>query len=234
MGRWWGLCALAMAAGASARTGFEARCEAEVGRPSSELVAKSTGYSVDNSVSYLALTQMQKAAPGQQFVLGLTRTESHVSINSTGRILADGKRGRECMAPRLDVQLWYSPIVIYVGSEFAPGTCAYNAILAHEKRHMAAYLAHLDAVERTLRAELAARLGDKPVYAARGEAFAALGRELDATWLPHIKAELAKAEQAHAGIDTPEEYARLSKVCEGEVQSIMGKGAPGARGRKQQ
>ena len=118
--------------------------------------------------------------------------------------------------------------------EFAPGTCGYNAILAHEKRHMAAYLAHLDAVEQKLRAEFAARLGDKPVYAARGEAFAALGRELDATWLPHIKAELAKAEQAQAGIDTAEEYARLSKVCEGEVQSILGKGAPRARGRNEE
>jgi hypothetical protein len=39
--------------------------------------------------------------------------------------------------------------------------------------------------------------------------------------MPFIKREMAKVEQLQAAIDTPQEYARLGKVCAGEVQSLI-------------
>ena len=226
MKAWWGLCALACAASASARSGFEAQCEAKLGRPKAELVMKGAGFSVDNSLSIAELTRREGLPVGPQVVLGLTRARSQVSIDWAGRVLTDRKRGRECMVPRVDVQLGYTPIVIHVGSEFKPGTCAYEAVLAHEKRHMALFLENLDAAGKTLRATFAARLGTKPVHAKRGTAFDALGRDIDEHWLPLAKAELARADEAQAAIDTAEEFDRLSKLCEGEVQSIIDNRVP--------
>jgi hypothetical protein len=70
------------------------------------------------------------------------------------------------------VSLSYPPIVIYVGSEFEPGSCAYREILAHEMRHLKAYVDYLPKVESRVRETLGRRFAAKPVYAARGQSLA--------------------------------------------------------------
>lgn len=221
--------ALCWSSGALAeRTAFQARCEDTIAKTSTRLIARQAGYVVDNSKSYRQLTGLK--GPGEQrgFVLGLTRTDSHVTIDSTGSILLDRASDFECLAPHIVVNLWYSPITIYIGREFGPGTCAYREILKHEMRHVRLYTDHMLEVERSLRVALSQRFGDKPLYAPRGQSNAMLGREIDTRWIPYIKAELARVEPQHAAIDSHEEYSRLSKVCEGAVQSIIG---PAPRGR---
>lgn len=216
------------AAAQAARTPFQARCEDSIARTSTRLVARQAGYVVDNSKSYHQLTSLKGPESQRGFVLGLTRTESHVTIDSTGSILRDRDSEFECIAPQIVVNLWYSPITVYIGREFGPGTCPYREILKHEMRHVKLYTDHMQLVERTVRASLAQRFGDRPMYAPRGQTNAMLGREIDDRWLPFIKAELAKVEPQHAAIDSFEEYSRLSKVCAGAVQSIIG---PAPRGR---
>ncbi|HEU4853113.1 MAG TPA: hypothetical protein VFT37_13250 [Telluria sp.] len=212
----------------AARTPFQARCEDTIPRTSTTLIARQAGYVVDNSKSYHQLTGLKGPEEQRGFVLGLTRTESHVTIDSTGAILRDRDSGFECLAPQIVVRLWYSPITVYIGREFGPGTCPYREILKHEMRHVKLYTDHMLQVERSVRAALAQRFGDKPMYAPRGQSNAMLGREIDVRWIPYIKAELARVEPEHAAIDSLEEYSRLSKVCEGAVQSIIG---PAPRGR---
>jgi len=213
------LCALAPA---GARTPFQARCEETVGRSVSVLVAQQNGYRIDNTRSYQALTWMKGMASPGAYVLGLTHTESRVKIGVGGRVLTDPQTGYECVAPRIEVSLFYVPIVIYVGREFPPNSCAYQEILAHEMRHLNAYLDHLPKVETVVRAALARRFEGAPFYAPAGQARALLQREIDSGWMPYIKAEMGKIERLQAAIDTPQEYARLGKVCQGEVQSLIG------------
>lgn len=210
--------------GAAARTPFQIRCEDTISKTVSVLSAQQNGYSVDNRLSYRALTVMKGAAAPNTYVLGLTRTESRVAIGLDGPMLQDPGSGYECVAPQISVKLTYSPIVIYVGSEFAPGSCGYKEILAHEFRHMQAYMDHLPKVELQVRTALARRFEDKPLYAPSGTARSALAREIDSGWLPYIKAEMAKVEIVQNVIDAPAEYARLGKTCNGEIQGILNKG----------
>lgn len=207
---------------AAARTLFQVRCEETISRPISVLTASQNGYSVDNTRSYRSLTAMKGNAPANAYVLGLTRTESRMSISSGGPMLTDPLSGYECIAPKIEVKLYYTPIVIYVGSEFAPGTCAYQEILAHEMRHLKTYLDYLPKVELVVRKALSNRFDNKPLYARRGEAASLLQREIDTGWMPWMKREMMKVEAQQAQIDTPQEYMRLSRVCKGEVQSIIG------------
>jgi hypothetical protein len=144
-----------------------------------------------------------------------------VQIGLAGPLLQDPASGYECVAPQISVQLTYVPVKIYVGSEFPVGTCGYKEILAHEMRHMEAYMAHLPKVERTVGAALAKRFEGKPLYAPAGTARSALAFEIDSGWLPYIKAEMAKVEAVQAQIDSPAEYARLGKACGGEIQRIL-------------
>jgi len=213
--------AVQAAQAAPARTAFQVRCEDTITKTVSVFSAKQNGYTINTQLSYKMLTAMKGVARRNEFVLGLTRTESVVRAGAEGAMLQDPASGYECIAPRLKVELTYAPVKIYVGNEFPVGSCGYREILAHEMRHMQAYMDHLPKVEKTVAAALAKRFGGKPFYAPSGTARTALSFEIDSGWLPYIKAEMAKVEAVQAAIDTPAEYARLSKACNGEIQKIL-------------
>jgi hypothetical protein len=207
---------------ACARSPFEARCEDAAARAEPGFSSRDSGWRVDNSLSYRTLTEMKRPRVTRGYVLGLTRTESHVTVKVDGSMLQDPISASECVVPHIDVTLYYQPIVVYIGHEFAPGSCAYEEILAHEMRHLKSYLDYLPIVEDRVRAKLGGRYRGKPIYAQAGQARELLQREIDVNWLPYIRGEMARIERMQAAIDSPQEYARLSKVCQGEVQSLIG------------
>ncbi|WP_296950234.1 hypothetical protein [uncultured Massilia sp.] len=210
---------------APARTPFQARCEEAALGARAGFSSRAEGYRVDNGLSWRTLTTMKRGV-GNGLVLGLTRAESRVSVRVDGARLEDADGVFECLVPQVDVVLFYPPMTVYVGSEFAPGTCAYREILAHEMRHLKTYLDWLPKVEERVRVRLGRRFAGKPLYARRGEGRALLQSDIDRNWMPVIRAEMLRVETLQAAIDTPREYARLSKVCQGEVQSIIGSTRP--------
>jgi hypothetical protein len=217
-----GLLALAWSAGAAARTPFQARCEDAAQHAVATFATREGGYRVDNGMPYRMLTQMKRPAVSNGFVLGLTRTESRVAIRVGGTALQDAASATECVIPRIAVTLYYLPIVVYVANEFAPATCPYQEVLAHEMRHLKSYLDYLPKVEERVRARLADRFVGMPLYARTGAGRDLLQQEIDRNWMPWLKAEMGRVEGQQAEIDSPQEYARLSKVCQGEVQSLIG------------
>lgn len=221
---------LPVAAFAAPRTAFQVRCEDTISKTVSVLSAKQNGYSVNTQLSYKELTAMKGVASANSYVLGLTRTESRVQIATNGPILQDKASGYECIAPQIIVELTYAPVKVYVGREFSQGTCGYDVILAHEMRHMQTYMDHLPRAEKIVRDALAKRFGGKPLYAPSGTAQSALAHEINSGWLTFIKAEMAKVERLQAAIDTPAEYARLGKMCGGEIQRVLNRTRrPGGR-----
>lgn len=213
----------------AARTLFQVRCEETMKPALSILTSRQNGYTINTSHSYHDITALKGRAPANAYVLGLTRTESQMDLSINGSLLQDRMSGYECISPQIRVTLSYAPIVIYIGREFKPGTCSYDEILAHEMRHLKTYLDHLPKVEAVVRKALSNRFDNKPLYAKSGQARAALQREIDTGWVPFIKRELTRVEIAQARIDTPQEYARLSRICKGEVQSLIG---PAQRARR--
>jgi hypothetical protein len=216
------LALLLAAPGACARGVFQARCEEAAARAMPSFSSRDSGWRIDNSLSYRTLTEMKRPRVSYGYVLGLTRTESHVTVKVDGSMLEDPESGRECVVPHIDVTLYYQPIVLYIGREFEPDSCAYREILAHEMRHLKSYLDYLPIVEDRVRVKLGGRYRGRPIYAQAGQARVLLQREIDANWLPYIRGEMARIERMQAAIDSPREYARLSKVCQGEVQSLIG------------
>lgn len=217
-----GLALLAACGCAAARTPFETRCEDAARSATTTVVTRENGWRIDNTVSYRQLTQMKRTGVAGGVVLGLTRTESRVAVQVDGTLLASPDGTVECVLPRIAVTLYYLPIVVYVSSEFAPDSCGYREILAHEMRHLKSYLDYLPKVEEQVRARVGGRFAGRPLYARAGETRTLLQREIDANWMPFIKAEMGRVERLQAAIDSPQEYARLSKVCQGEVQSLIG------------
>jgi hypothetical protein len=211
------------AAGAQAaeRTPFQVRCEDTISKTVSVLSSTQNGFTINNQLPFRALTAKAGNIDGRTQTGGLTITKGVYKASLGGPVLQDAASGYECIAPRVEIKLTYSPVLIYVGSEFAPGSCAYNEILAHEQRHRMAYMDNLARVELAVRDALGKRFEGKPLYAPSGTAMSALEHEINGTWFPFIRDEFEKAKTKQAEIDSPEEYARLGKACNGEISEIM-------------
>jgi hypothetical protein len=209
------------AAAVAERTPFQIRCEDTIRKTVSVLSSKQNGYTINNQLPYRALTLKTGSIDGRMQTLGLTVTQGRFSANMDGAILQDPVSGYECIAPKVEIKLYYSPVMIYVGNEFVPGSCAYKTILAHEERHLDAYVENLVRVEKVVGDALSKRFEGKPLYAPSGTAMSALQHEINSTWFPFIQNEFDKGKAKQALIDTPEEYARLGKSCNGEINEIM-------------
>lgn len=207
---------------AAERTPFQARCEDSIAKSISVLKASEEGYTVNNQLSYRALTARTGSMDRRMETLGLTVTQGmHKAKVSSGPVLQDAASGYECIAPRVEIQLYYSPVRIYVGNEFAPGSCAYEEVLAHEMRHLKAHMDNLARVQKVVGEALNKRFGGQPLYAPSGTAMSALEHEINSTWFNFIRDEFAKGKPEQEKIDSPEEYARLGKACNGEIAQIL-------------
>lgn len=214
-------CCAAAGAQAAERTPFQVRCEDTISKTVSVLSSTQNGYTINNQLPYRALTAKSGSIDGRMQTLGLTVTKGIYKASLGGPVLQDAASGYECIAPKVDIKLNYSPVLIYVGNEFVPGSCAYNEILAHEQRHLKAYMDNLVRVELAVRDALGRRFEGKPLYAPSGTAMSALEHEINGTWFPFIRDEFEKGKARQAEIDTPEEYARLGKACNGEISEIL-------------
>jgi hypothetical protein len=223
-----GLCAVSALACAAdkpaARTPFQIRCEDTINKTVSVLSSKTNGYTINNQVPYKGLTARAGSAAGNMATLGLTVTQGQYRASLGGPLLQDAASGYECIAPQVEISLNYSPVKIYVGSEFPPGSCGYQAILTHELRHLQAYMDNLARVEKVVREALDKRFEGKPLYAPSGTAMSALEHEINSVWFPFIRDEFDKGKVQQEAIDTPEEYARMGKVCDGEIAAILIRG----------
>ena len=211
----------AAAAATATRTPFQVRCEDSISKTISVLSTKTNGYTINNQLPYRALTLKTGSIDGKKETLGLTVTRALYAATLGGPMLQDAASGYECVAPKVEIKLNYSPVLIYVGNEFVPGSCSYNVILEHEQRHLKAYMDNLVRVEKVVRTALEKRFDARPLYAPSGTAQSALQHEINSVWFPFIKAEFDKGNVEQAKIDTPQEYARLGDSCNGEIRQII-------------
>jgi len=225
MKRWLALAMLCVAASgtqaAAQRTPFQIRCEDTISKSVSVLKAKQEGYTINNQLPYRALTARTGSSNRGMQTLGLTVTQGLHKAAVGGPILQDRQSGYECIAPKVDIQLYYSPVRIYVGNEFVPGTCAYKEILDHEMRHLKAHMDNLARVQKVVGDALNKRFAGQPMYAPSGTAMSALQHEVSSTWFNFIRDEFEKGKADQEKIDSPQEYARLGKACNGEIAQIL-------------
>lgn len=155
-------------------------------------------------------------------VLGLTRATSRVSFEIKTTSYIDRTGRWECSIPQISVTYGFSPMTVYVAKEFPKGSCPYNEVYQHELRHVKTYQDHLVTIEKDLADTLRQRFATGSVWRApKGQTRLMLEKEMNERWLPFIKREIESVESAQALIDTPEEYARVSGACNGEIGRMV-------------
>lgn len=200
---------------------FEQRCERDM-RASIEVTTFPARFAFNNALSSRVLTTRASYAWAGDAMMGMTSSTTRAEIHVDGAALVDPASGRECLAPRITVELGYRPLDVHVARELPPASCSYRAVFAHEMRHVKLYADSLPVVEHRVRAELVSRYGGRPLYAPRDKGVAALHEDIN-SWLPAlIKAELAKVETQQRALDDRDETERLSQLCLGEIGQLMG------------
>jgi len=179
--------------------------------------------SLDTTYGYKSITVLASTLNrAENRVLGLTRGTARVQFETKTALIIDRTSRWECASPQIAVFYGFSPMKVYVANEFAKGSCAYNEIYRHELRHVKTYQEHLANIEKDLSDALTRRFATgAPWRSPVGQTRLTLERELNERWLPFITREIERVESAQALIDTPEEYARVSASCNGDIKRLV-------------
>lgn len=205
----------------SADDPFEKRCVAMM-VPSIQVSATAPSFVVNTSVSTRVLRTLGHYASASQSVMGMTASHTLADISIDGAAILDSSGTRECIAPRIEVLLSFSPLDVYVAREFSPRSCAYSAVLKHEMQHVKIYTDELNRIERLVHAELVRRYGSRPLIGAPGTGLPALQTQINSWLEPLMRQQMAGVERLQAQLDTVEETEKLSHACLGEVAAMMG------------
>jgi hypothetical protein len=201
--------------------GFEQRCERQV-LPRFEVSVRQPGFMVHNTVSARVLNTRSAFASAGAALLGMTASSTRADIDIDASGLSDPASGRECIAPRVTVELSYQPLDVYVARELRPTSCSYREVFAHEMLHVKIYVENLPRIEQRVRDELTSPYGGRPLYAPRNKGLSILSDQIDSWLRPLIQAELAQVEAQQRALDSHDENERLSHLCQGEVASLIG------------
>jgi len=160
-------------------------------------------------------SQHTEAVTGpHQRALGITYVQTAYGLE--GSSTAIPRRGGHCVyLTKVDAELGWKRMEIYVASEFQPGTCQYRAVLDHENQHVAINRAVLKEFAPQFRATLERVLAEQqPIFTqnpkgASDAALIAVNRRLSAAF-DQFQTTLAAR---HAPIDSANNYGEIAKLC---------------------
>jgi hypothetical protein len=157
---------------------------------------------------------------GQHHNYGRTQGlyQADLEVGWRVRIRRRDMDGETCRwVDQVTVTLTMPKRMIYIVHDRHPGSCPYESVLAHERKHQATDEALLSEYRLRLQRaaeEAAAALPHAATREADGETMEARLTAPIATALKRAFALLAKARaERHAAIDTPAEYRRVHAVC---------------------
>jgi hypothetical protein len=192
---------------------FEARC-AKLPPASFDVIAAPLTFDRDDTQPVATLTARSGSVPATHRTIGLTsalfgqRTEIEVHL------LDDRRGARTCGTPRVRVELSMQPMTVFIGREVAEAPCQRDVTLSHEMKHVAVFGEVLNDATHDLERELPGAIGAALRRAAGPEE---LQREVNAAvrdYLAEFMREWKRTlDERQAGVDSPEEYARVSTAC---------------------
>jgi hypothetical protein len=124
---------------------------------------------------------------------------------------------------RVDVEIKFTNNIIYLASELPPGSCIRREVLLHEEKHMREDLYLIQEKRYVIQQVIERAIRDIGTVNANSPEEAQ--QELQRRIAPIIDREtqnlMQERTRRQALVDTPQEYERVSKSCNGEAQPIL-------------
>lgn len=151
--------------------------------------------------------------PRGRAMRGLTSSELRGSVRST-LVEAELPNRRRCTGLKaVRAEAGNRRQTVYIDSRYAPGSCQYRAILAHEREHVRINdeaLREMAPMLRQALAEVAERWSDRWFAAPQRDAMA---RDFQAAFDRALQAIHEAAARRHAAIDAPASYDAVQAEC---------------------
>lgn len=146
--------------------------------------------------------------------LGYTEAEYEVSYSFASKVEESPNRTVSCAVPGVRLNIGFKSLEIKVAQEIAPTSCLGQEVLNHERKHVKLYKEAIVKVKDRIVESLTTKLNDK-VFVAQSpeEALTEANLYLENFVYSATLIELDKIRTLHSQIDTPQEYERMSQVC---------------------
>lgn len=158
----------------------------------------------------------------ESLTLGLTRYEPMLSI-SAPIVGVKKSNGQTCShVQQVNITLGYQDVVVYIGREIQQGTCGFEEVMAHEQKHIDVNMQLLQEYIPRISSELNEFLKsngasqDPNVDQSMNGIKAKLQSIVEGLFKEMEQDNQARQQE----VDTPEEYARISSSCNGELRDI--------------
>lgn len=155
--------------------------------------------------------------------MGLTLTQVKTTTQITAQIESSWD-GQKCASLKeLVIGFGFSPHTIYIPSEFAPMSCAYNAIYSHEIQHVQTDRALLTRQLPSVREQIIRQTAQIGVLNGTSEQDLQnqLRQKLEVILTNVQNTFTHERQREQALVDSPAEYARVGSSCNGMIQSVM-------------
>ncbi len=176
------------------------------------------------TIRQLASSGGVKNSQHVEWPVGLSAGELAVRLNSQFQSKRNPYDNSICGSIRgLQIEIGFTKNIIYVAKEFPSRSCPFKEVLAHEEKHKAVDRAMLDefaAKAQTYFEDVVKTMGviqeNDP---ARIEA--EFNQRLNVKLNSFVEEMNATRILRQQGVDSPEEYKRVSAVCDGQVNDIV-------------
>jgi hypothetical protein len=159
------------------------------------------------------------ASLGKRATVGTTFATRTWEASYGLSMLRDPDSGRVCYRPAINVIVGYEPLQISVAHPFQAGSCAFAAIVEHEREHVNIYSQFLAKASHSIEAELRQRIAGNVRYASSLDAANAQMRQLLRSQVHEIvRSEMARGQPLHDEFDSIDESLRLLNACNGEIR----------------
>lgn len=201
---------------------FQAACERQLPRAQVEVKVQPNEVTIVQTATVQELTGLraQNELPDME-LLGQARGSFHVAARYSGKTLFDPATGLTCQRVDVLVTVGVAPQQVTIASDFAKGSCAYQAILAHEMRHVQANWAQVESLAPVLRGELRAALAQRIFYGREADLVQQFRQQVLVLAETRALKLFEPVELAQRAIDSPEEYARNATLCDGEISRLL-------------
>jgi hypothetical protein len=163
------------------------------------------------------LTQMHGGGSQGSYIGGLGGGELGFKTEARFEIQTQGNAA--CVKLKSVNVLFYSKPQVHIASNFSRSSCEYNAVMAHEKKHISTLLKFQREISPKVKAKIRSMLNSidpdlGPISLADTQkAQKAIQKRLSASLQAYSDLMMPIVEQRQQAIDTPAEYARVSAQC---------------------
>lgn len=204
---------------ALAQSSFEQNCSKNLQIQPVHVVATEYNAKIDTSLSIKDLTSIKDGVytvPGVDYSkmhsLGLTVSESLFDIQYGVSKYTEGPK--ECFRPRFEIYLKLKPQTMYIASELKEKSCLFKETSEHEYKHSQFNQDALYTLRDELTPWLRQYMPDKVYYQSSAQWLSSVRADVATKILPYIKSRYKElSDKLNSQLDTPQEYARLSTVC---------------------